>query len=84
VAGPGKRLDVASLLSEELRTLDKFVALLQKEQALLASGISDGLTALAGEKSAAAVALGRLAAQRDQELTHLHLPPVALEWMRGP
>jgi len=75
MAVPGQRRDVASLLSDELRALDSFVALLQKEQTLLASGISDGLTALADEKSSAAVELGRLAAARDEELAHLHLPP---------
>jgi flagella synthesis protein FlgN len=68
-------MDIAGLLSEELRTLEAFVALLQKEQALLASGTSDGLSALADQKSNAAIELGRLAAQRDQELTYLHLPP---------
>jgi flagella synthesis protein FlgN len=75
MAVPGQRTDVASLLSEELRSLDLFIALLHKEQALLASGTSDGLTALADEKSSAAIELGRLAAARDHELTRLHLPP---------
>lgn len=71
----GKRVDIAGLLSQELLSLDSFVALLRKEQALLSSGASDGLMALADEKSRAAIELGRLTAMRDQELVRLHLPP---------
>lgn len=75
MTAPGKLVDIAGLLSRELSTLESFIALLQKEQTLLASRANEGLTTLAEEKSAAAIELGRLANLRDQELARLHLPP---------
>lgn len=74
MAAPGKLDDLASLLSQELSTLESFLALLRKEQALLLSGANEGLTALADEKSRTAIELGRLAGGRDQQLARLHLP----------
>jgi flagella synthesis protein FlgN len=75
VPNPGKLADIAGLLSQELQTLESFVALLRSEQSLLASGAGEGLMALAEEKSRAAIELGRLATMREQELARLHLPP---------
>lgn len=72
---PGTSVDIAGLLSQELATLDSFIALLHKEQTLLSSGANEGLTALADEKSKMAVELARLANFRDRELGRLHLPP---------
>jgi flagella synthesis protein FlgN len=70
----GKQGDIAGLLSQELRALESFIALLGREQALLAAGTGEGLTALAADKSQAALELGQLAAARDQELARMHLP----------
>jgi flagellar biosynthesis protein FlgN len=75
VAAPGKLDDIASLLAQELSTLESFVTLLRKEQALLSSVANEGLAALADEKSRAAIELGHLASARDQQLDRLHLPP---------
>jgi flagella synthesis protein FlgN len=75
VTAPGKRVDIAGLLSRELSALESFIALLQKERTLLSTRADEGLTTLAEEKSTAAVELGRLANLRDQELVLLHLPP---------
>ncbi|MBI4995867.1 MAG: flagellar protein FlgN [Rhodocyclales bacterium] len=75
MTAPGKVVDIAGLLTRELATLESFIALLQKEGTLLASRADEGLTALAQEKTAAAVELARLATLRDQELARLHLPP---------
>jgi flagella synthesis protein FlgN len=74
VSASGKQGDIAGLLLRELRALESFIALLGREQALLAAGTSEGLTALAADKSQAAVELGQLAAARDQELARMHLP----------
>lgn len=74
MAAPGKLDDVASLLAQELSILESFITLLRKEQALLSSGANEGLTALADEKSRAAIELGRLATARDQQLARIHLP----------
>jgi flagellar biosynthesis protein FlgN len=65
---------IASLLSQELRTLRSFIELLNTEQRLLTSGAAEGLAALADEKSRAATTLGQLAASRDRELSRMHLP----------
>lgn len=72
---PGTPIDIAGLLSRELPALESFIALLHKEQALLSSGASEGLMALADQKSRAVVELGRIADLRDQDLARLHLPP---------
>jgi flagellar biosynthesis protein FlgN len=74
VVTPGKSGEVAGLLSQELVALQSFIELLRREQELLASGATDGLTNLAAAKSAAALELGRLAAARDAELARCHLP----------
>lgn len=76
MTAPGKLVDIAGLLSRELSTLESFIALLREEQALLASRANTaGLTALADQKSKAAIELGRFATMRDQELARVHLPP---------
>lgn len=71
----GAAADIAGLLSQELAALESFIALLRREQALLSAGASEGLTALAEEKSAAAITLGNLTHLRDRELARHHLPP---------
>lgn len=71
----GTSADIAGLLSQELAAIESFIALLRKEQALLSSGANEGLTALAEEKSAAAITLGNLTNLRDRELARHHLPP---------
>jgi flagella synthesis protein FlgN len=75
MAAPGKLVDIAGMLTQELVTLESFVALLRNEQTLLSSGANEGLTALADDKSRAAIELGRLANLRDQALARLNLPP---------
>jgi len=65
---------LADLLAQELGLLRSFVALLHREQALLAEGAVEQLGALAQEKSAIATELGVLASARERELAHRKLP----------
>ena len=65
---------LGELLARELRALEAFVALLQREQTLLADGPSESVTALAAEKAKRAEELGAFAAARDAELTGMKLP----------
>lgn len=65
---------LASLLARELQVLESFVALLQREQELLAGGATELLTALSAEKSGTARELSRLATARDGELARLGHP----------
>ncbi len=74
MASLGEPGSIAELLSQELQSLQAFVGLLHKEQTLLVSGVSEGLTSLAAEKSRTAIALGRLSTARDQGLARIHLP----------
>lgn len=75
MAAPGKLGgDIADLLTRELATLESLVDLLHQEHAQLAAGTSDGLTEIAGKKSAAVLELGQLASARDQVLERLRLP----------
>lgn len=65
---------LADLLAQELGLLHVFVALLRREQSLLAQGAVEQLAALATEKSAIATELGILAGARELELSHRKLP----------
>lgn len=65
---------VASLLTQELGALRTFIDLLRREQSLLESAASEGLAALATEKSRIATELGKLAAARDEKLRGINLP----------
>jgi flagella synthesis protein FlgN len=74
VAQPVEPQTLAGLLSRELRALESFVALLQREQSLLSAGDTEAVTTLAAEKSRAADELGQLAASRDSQLASMQLP----------
>lgn len=63
---PGSRPD--ALLAEELKALQAFSDLLQREQAALTDGKTDALAALVEEKSSKAAELTRLLAAREQAL----------------
>jgi flagella synthesis protein FlgN len=60
---------LASLLEQELRTLESFLALLRQEQSLLETVSIEALGELAEEKSALTAELARLADAREAELT---------------
>ena len=74
---------LASLLAQETEVLRRFLALLEREQALLAAGDVDGLTAVAPEKSAFAEQLGLLARQRESQLAAANCPRMG-DWLARP
>ncbi len=74
VPQPVEPQTLATLLSRELRALESFVVLLQREQSLLSAGDTEAVTTLAAEKSRAAGELGQLAASRDSHLVRMQLP----------
>lgn len=59
---------IAQRLADELGELERFLTLLDAEQAVLQQGEADKLPPLVAQKSALAARLGQLLAQREQSL----------------
>jgi flagella synthesis protein FlgN len=86
VAAP-ELVTIAGLLEREYRAVEAFVALLRQEAALLESGTTESLAALAEEKLRAATELADFSATRDSKLIHAGFQPGAAgmeSWIGSP
>jgi len=63
--------DFATLLQHEIQAVERFVDLLRSEQSALQAGDAEALTGLTAAKNSLIDELGRLAAERNRQLSQL-------------
>lgn len=71
---PAIENDLDAMLAEEQRELEGFIALLEREQAVLTTGAIDQLQSVAEEKSCAFGRLARIGRERSESLAQAGLP----------